>query len=158
MESVKLYLCRHGEALPGPVDRARELSAEGRGDVERTAAFLGASGVRVVRVGHSGLARARQTAEILAAAVAPGCTPQEMEGLLSEDSTDSIAWQLRDLEMDTLLVSHMPMLGDLVARLVTGKEVADVVRFRAGAVVALERVGSVWVLDWMLTPRLFREH
>ena len=78
---MRLYLVQHGEAQPEAVSPERELSAQGRLDVERLADFLGGRGVRAARVYHRGKTRARQTAEILAAHLAPGTVPDVLAGL-----------------------------------------------------------------------------
>lgn len=80
---MKLYLVQHGEALPKEVNSDRSLSDQGRQDAERLARFLAGRGVRVSRVWHSGRTRARQTAELLAAAVAPRTKAEACAGALS---------------------------------------------------------------------------
>ena len=60
---MKLYLVQHGEACAEDVDPERPLTAQGRADVERLAAFLQQAGIQVGRVIHSGKLRAEQTAE-----------------------------------------------------------------------------------------------
>ena len=88
---MKLYLVQHGEALPKEVDSDRPLSDQGQQDVERLARFLANRGVRVSQVWHSGKTRARQTAELLAAALAPGVKAEARAGLAPNDPTEAFA-------------------------------------------------------------------
>jgi len=69
---MRLFLLQHGDALAESIDPQRPLSARGRDDVQRVAEFLARAGTSVQRVCESGKVRARQTAEIAAAQLAPG--------------------------------------------------------------------------------------
>ena len=82
---MKLYLVRHGEALAKDVDPDQSLSEVGRANVERLAGFVGLRGVRAARILHSGKARARQTAEILAEAMADA---EALESAIPDDRED----------------------------------------------------------------------
>ena len=66
---MRLYLVRHGEALPREKDPERGLSDRGRQNAEKTAALLKGQDIEVEAVWESGKKRATQTAEIMAAAV-----------------------------------------------------------------------------------------
>ena len=68
---MHLYLVQHGEAAPETVDPARPLTPNGRKDIETLSAFLSECGVDAQRVINSGKLRARDSAEILAGAIAP---------------------------------------------------------------------------------------
>jgi phosphohistidine phosphatase len=152
---MKLYLVQHGEAQPEAVSAERELTPQGRQDVVRIADLLGACGARAARVFHSGKTRARQTAEILAARMAPGVAPEPLEGLNPNDPVRPVAGQARAWNDDTVLAGHLPFMGRLVALLVAGAEQPAVVAFQPGSVVCLGRdpAGS-WTILWMLRPEL----
>jgi phosphohistidine phosphatase len=132
---VKLYLCRHGEALPDGPDPQRPLSEKGRADVEKVAARLYHDDVHVGRVLHSGLLRARETAELLASRIAPGSRLEVLPGLGATDPPEPVAAAARDFPDDTLVVGHQPFLGKLASCL-TGREVAS---FSTGSIACLER-------------------
>ena len=150
---MKLYLVRHGEALAKDVDPDQSLSATGRANVERLAAFLDRRGVRAERIVHSGKTRARQTAEIIAEAMANAGACAARDGLAPNDPTAPVAREITGLREDTVLVGHLPFLGDLAARLVVGSEGVTVVAFRPATMVCLEHgVGSGWHVAWMLRP------
>jgi phosphohistidine phosphatase len=152
---MQLYLVQHGEALPAEVDPKRPLSVAGEADVRRIAAFLAGSGVRVARVLHSGKRRAEQTAEGLAATLAPGIAPESRAGLNPNDSTESLALELAAWQEDTILVGHLPFMARLASRLVAGREDASLVAFEPGSVVCLLRTDQrAWTVAWMLRPGL----
>ncbi len=136
---MRLYLCRHGEAEPDGPDSRRRLSEKGRGDVARVGEHLGERGVRVSRVVHSGIARARQTAQLLAKRMAPEVKPEAMEGLRPEDPADPVANRIDDFPEDTLVVGHQPFMGLLAARLLGKGERRHAVLFSPGTIACLER-------------------
>ena len=148
---MKLYLVRHGEALAKDVDPDQSLSAAGRANVERLAAFVGRRGARAERILHSGKARARQTAEILAEAMADAGACVARDGLAPNDPTAPVADEFAGLQEDTVLVGHLPFMGDLAARLVVGSEDVVVAAFRPATMVCLEHgAASGWYVAWML--------
>jgi phosphohistidine phosphatase len=154
---MRLYLVQHGEALAAEVDPARPLSAAGEADVRRVAAFLADAGVGVAAVWHSGKRRAEQTAQILAAALAPGRSPEARAGLDPQDPADDIARTLATRDQDLMAVGHLPFMAKLASRLVTGRDDAGVVAFRPGTVLALERADRErWTIVWMAAPDWFR--
>jgi phosphohistidine phosphatase len=153
---MRLYLVQHGEAVPEDVDPARPLSAGGRSDVERMAAFLARGGIRAVEVWHSGKRRAEQTAAILGAALSPERAPEARTGLNPNDPTEAIVREVATRDQDVMLVGHLPYMAKLANRLVVGREDAGVVAFRPGSVLCLERTDQRWTIVWMATPEWFR--
>lgn len=154
---MKLYLVQHGEAVAKHENPDRPLTEKGRKDVQRMAAFLARSGVRVARVIHSGRTRARETAVLLAQIIGPGRVVEEAEsGLAPDDSTDELAAAVARLGENLMVVGHQPSMGRMVARLVAGRDDPDLLAFEPGAVACLERRpgDGGWVVDWMVGPRL----
>jgi phosphohistidine phosphatase len=152
---MRVYLVQHGEAQPEAVSAERELTPRGRSELERVAALLARGGVRVGRVYHSGKTRARQTAELLAARLAPGIAPETLAGINPNDPVEPAAERLRGWTEDTLVAGHQPFMGKLVALLIAGRAEPPVVDYRPGSVACLERdAGSRWVLAWMVRPEL----
>jgi len=150
---MTIYLVQHGEAIPEQVDPERPLSGHGAEDVERLAGFLAHQGISVRRILHSGKTRARQTAETLATAVLAKGEPKAAEGLRPRDAAESFARQLQRDQGDMLVVSHLPFLDRLVARLITGHEERSCVAFSPGTLVALERSSEGhWVVSLVLPP------
>jgi phosphohistidine phosphatase len=152
---TRLYLVQHGEALPKEVDPDRPLSERGRSDAARMADLLKRAGVRVARVAHSGKTRARETAEILAGAVAESGDAESRSGLDPMDPTEPVAEEAASWSCDTMLVGHLPFMGRLVSRLLSQGEHPDAVAFRPGSVVRLERgAEGLWTIAWMIRPEL----
>jgi len=154
---VKLYLVQHGDSLPKETDPNRPLSKKGRADVTRLAAFLKGR-VRAARTIHSGKTRARQTTELLAAAIAPGQKIEVLSGIDPMDPTAPVAEQVQHWNEDTLIVGHLPFMCKLVARLVNGAEEPGIVAYQPGSVACLERSDDGrWTVVWMLRPELLSE-
>jgi len=152
---MKLYLVQHGDSLPEEVNPERPLSERGRRDVARLAELLGQRGIRVRQIFHSGKTRARETAELLAAQVAPGTAVAAMSGIGPNDPVEPLAERIKGWNDDALVAGHMPFMGRLAALLLAGKSESMVVAFQPGSAVCLERaVTGTWVMNWMLRPEL----
>ena len=152
---VKLYLVQHGEALSKDVDPDRALSDRGQAAVARLAAFLEGR-VQVSAVVHSGKTRARQTAELLAAALAPGLSVDAVAGINPNDAVEPFLRRITAAGKDTLVVGHLPFMAKLVARLVSGSEATAIADYQPGTIVCLQSENTAgWQIHWMLRPELF---
>ena len=77
------------------------------------------------------------------------------EGLGPKDQVAAAKQALEQTAGDIMIVGHLPFLSKLVALLVTGSEEDEIVEFRFGSVVCLERRdGGKWKVAWMITPAL----
>src|SRR5271154_3148698 len=85
----RLFLVRHAKAEPyvGRDDYARKLTERGRADARRIAKALAARRILPDLLIHSGAARAKQTAEILAAAWQDKAELEEDTGLYDASLT-----------------------------------------------------------------------
>jgi len=146
-----LYLVRHGKAEPGEDDNLRRLTDGGRKSVQRVGRRLADAGVHVNRIDHSGLIRARETAEILAGAV--GGDVRAVEGLGPTDNVASAARHVNGNE-DIMLVGHLPFMERMASYLLTGDADSQVLHFRTGAVACLSNAEGYWLLEWLLSPNL----
>lgn len=152
---MRLYLVRHGKAVPVGDEWRRPLAPRGRRDVARVAACLEKAGYRVGRVLHSGRERARETAEILSAAIGPAGRVEEMRhGLQPEDSPEILARAAAGWNEDVMAVGHEPFMGRMLARLLCGDADAPLALVKTGTVVCVEGVGDRWCLRWMIGPKL----
>ena len=159
---MRLYLVRHGKAEAGAEDADRHLSERGRADVQAVAQHLAAQEIPAQRIFHSGLSRARQTAEILASHLAPETPLQELADIEPWGDVQAFArlmagWAEDDLP-PTWVVGHEPFMGDAASLLVGGDPNARLLEVKTGTVMALESsvYGPRWKLRWMLTPRIVR--
>jgi phosphohistidine phosphatase len=152
---MKLYLLQHGDALPEEVNPDRPLSERGLEDVRRLAEFVWNHGILVKHVYHSGKTRARETAEIVAARMATGVKIEATTGLNPNDPVEPWANQINNRQEDTLLVGHMPFMGQMAAYLLCGNSGSQFVVFEPGSMLCLERDESGrWAIAWMLRPEL----
>lgn len=155
---MRLYVVRHGDAVSDRVDPARPLSDKGRAAVERSAVFLNRSGIRVGRILHSGKKRAEQTAELFARTLGGVDQLGAMEGLRPNDPIAPILNAIDEWTDDTMLVGHMPFVGNLVSQLVAGSEEVSTVLFLPATVACLVRTDDdTWTIRWTLSPELLTQ-
>lgn len=153
--TVKVYLARHGEAVPKVMNISCPLSETGIKDIERIAAFLAPRNIQVAHIFHSGILRAEQTAERLSKAFQSSAKMEAHDHLHPNDPVTPIASELKQADVDILIVGHMPFMSRLVSKLVIGDENQDVVQFQTGTLVCLERIGtSSFAIQWVVTPEL----
>ena len=153
-----LYLVRHAQAVDGDDDDARALSPEGRAQVRRLAAFLGASGgMEPAEIWHSPLVRASETAALLAGALGLRVPLRKVAGLRPGDDPGAMAARLQS-PLSIALVGHEPNLSALASLLVAGRAVPAVFHLGKCAVLALERTrpgnAACWMACWHLAPEL----
>ena len=118
---MQLYLIRHAHALSEEQDPGRPLSRKGRAQVKRLAKFLRAQpAFAPTAIWHSPLARSRQTARLLAQALAPNATLTEITGIEPEADARLTAKRLKPTPAALAIVGHEPHLSALAALLVTG--------------------------------------
>ena len=153
---MRLYLVQHGEALPEEKDPQRHLTATGERDAKKVARFLKPLALSVSEVWHSGKARAAQTAEILAPALAGKAKLVRREGLAPKDAVQPVREAVERFGEDLMIVGHLPLLEKLAASLVTGDKADDVVGFQYGCIVCLDNATEEggWQVAWMIVPEL----
>ena len=146
---MKLYLVRHGDALPEELDPERPLSEQGQKEIDRLAEILIQRGLSLSTILHSGKTRAAQTAERLAAKLLPAQGVLASGNLAPLDPVRPMADRIKAMADDTMIVGHLPFLGKLVSLLVAGKEDTNAVNFKSGGLVCLTRGGNRnWTIDW----------
>jgi phosphohistidine phosphatase len=148
--TVNFYLVRHGEAFPETQDPARSLTPAGRASVERLGSLAAARGARPSAIFHSGILRAKQTAEILGAQLAPGLSVEAITGLEPEDDPAIAAAELAIAQEPIMLVGHLPHMNRLAALLVSGNLNSAVVDFSPASMVCCARGAAQWTLVWKL--------
>src|SRR5262249_26544771 len=133
-------------------DQTRSLTPAGRTEVLATARALVSRGVEVAEIRHSGLVRARETAEILGEALAPPQGIHAATGLAPEEDPAVAAAELELAAKPLMLVGHLPHLARLVAAL-AGEAALEGIAFAPATAVGLERRLDGWTLDWVVRPR-----
>ena len=117
---MRVYLVRHGDAVSAEVNPHRPLSSSGRAQVAELAELAQSRGVEVEELCHSGILRAQETAEILAAYLKPPRGLRPMTGLLPEDDPDLAKAAIEAAEQPIMLVGHLPYMSRLAELLVKG--------------------------------------
>ena len=121
------------------------------------AQYLAAVGVALERIEHSEKLRARQSAEILAAALQPREGTKQVSGIGPNDDIQPVRERLQTEANNLMLVGHLPYLSRLVATLLGLERDQTVVEFRMGGAVRLDRNESgQWTLHWQLFRTCFR--
>ena len=116
---MKLWVLRHGEAEPygSRPDSERTLTTHGREEVLRSAARL--MGQPVTAIYASPYLRAQETAQLVREALGFEPEIRTVEWLTPETDPDKVAEQLVSVS-DVLLVSHNPLVGNLLSYLQHG--------------------------------------
>jgi phosphohistidine phosphatase len=149
---VNIYLVRHGEAVSEQQDPQRPLTSSGREEVERVARKAAAKNVQVSAIFHSGILRARQTAEILAEALRFASGIQSLSGLRPQDDPAIAKAEIEAAENPIMLVGHLPHLHRLVALLLSGDADSQVMEFPPATMICCSNDTSRWEISWTLAP------
>ncbi len=147
MTAIRFYLVRHAPAEPKGVegDAARRLTPGGRARFAAHVRTLGTD-LDVLLVATSPFARARETADVLAAAT--GAPVLEEEGLRPGESSGREILDLgRRLGPGSALVGHNPEIADAVAR-----AAGRALEVSAGAVAAIDADDAGFRLAWLRAP------
>ncbi|MGE3955640.1 MAG: phosphohistidine phosphatase SixA [Vicinamibacterales bacterium] len=160
---VQLYLIRHaiaeerGEAWPD--DTLRPLTRDGKSRMRKVVRGLGRLDVQVDVVLTSPLVRARETAEIVAAAFDPAPRIVVVDALAPDGSHTALLDALKKhaRRKSVALVGHEPDLGRLAARLVGARNPFE---FRKGAVCRIDVARlpptAPGAVQWFATPAMLR--
>lgn len=152
----KLLIMRHGEAAAGAPDHLRRLTAHGEKEASLMARWLASrvesGALGALRIIASPYVRAQQTAQIIGQAL--GCHVDVNEGITPDGSPHDVCEWLMTQSETILLVSHMPLVGELTGVLTEGRTNVGV-RFCTAAVAELK--AEVWAsgcssLTRMTTP------
>jgi phosphohistidine phosphatase len=117
---MKLWVLRHGEAVPHGSNRhdsERELTDHGRQEVLRSAALL--MGQPLTAIYASPYLRAQQTAQLVRDALGFEPEIRTVDWLTPDTEPDKVAEQMVAVS-DVLLVSHNPLVGNLLSYLQHG--------------------------------------
>lgn len=148
---MKLYLVRHGDSIPEGKDDERPLSPTGEAEVKQLAKFLLPLNINVSRIIQSQKHRAQQTANILAQNIVADSIQTSSE-LAPNASIMPILEEINILNIDTMLVGHMPFMAHLTNFLITKNQNTNVAMFKTSTIVCLEKIEQQWLMRWMLSP------
>jgi phosphohistidine phosphatase len=161
-----LYVLRHAlaEDTAAGGDEARHLTEAGRERTRKAAAGMRALGLELGLILTSPLARAAETAGIIAAGYANGLVPRVLPelatGVAPGEAIAALAPHGRNDSV--MIVGHEPQLSALISILLTGAPDGMHLRMRKGGCAALELPasgiqGGAAELLWMMTQRQLRK-
>ena len=108
-------------------------------------------GVSVAWVYHSGILRAEQTAELVAAVLDPEQGLRQINGLCPDDDPVIVKARVDSGNESVLLVSHLPFLSRLVGLMTTGDSDRSVIEFGPATLVCLSQQANRWKFNWSLS-------
>jgi phosphohistidine phosphatase len=148
-----LYLVQHAAAKREEEDPERDLTEQGRENIESVAHHLKRLNIQVSQIFHSGKTRAKSTAQVLAKHLQPSAGAAESPGLAPLDDPEIWADRIAQMDEDILLVGHLPHLARLAAILLCGNKEKSTVNFQMGGVLRLRCLEpGQWAVEWMIVP------
>ena len=163
---MMLYILRHAtaeEAASSGDDGARKLSERSKEKMRGAAAGLRAMGLKFDTILTSPLARATETAELVASAFDNSPPPQVMPALATGIAATDAVSALRAFAKheEVMIVGHEPQLSAIASILLTGASDIVHMKLKTGGCVAIDlparfdRGGGE--LRWILTHRQLRQ-
>ncbi|NLD57309.1 MAG: phosphohistidine phosphatase SixA [Methanomicrobiales archaeon] len=158
---MDVYILRHGKAEehgPGVADENRKLTKRGRREVAETGGWMAAQELTFDTIATSPLARAHETAKIVADVLEIPDRLVVWDMLAPGGEPDAICHEL-DNHPDAgafLLVGHEPLLSSLISRMIAGNESAGIIMTKGG----LAKIRNFSIhshpsgeLHWLLTVK-----
>jgi phosphohistidine phosphatase len=159
----ELYLIRHGVAEERgeawPDDTKRPLTEDGMSRLRKATRGLARLEISFDVVLTSPLVRTRQTAEIVAAGLAPKPSLVVVESLAPEGTFAALMADIAKHARKTrvALVGHEPSIGEIAARLIGSRHPIE---FKKGAVCRIDidalPPSGPGDLRWLLPPKFLR--
>jgi len=158
---MDLFILRHGRAASpaeGSGDAARQLTAEGRDEIRTIARWMRSKTFRFDVIATSPLARASETAEIVARILKAYDRIEAWEELRPGGDPETVGYHAAQYGPDAavLIIGHEPDLTHLIGRIITGGSGAHIVLAKGG----LAKIRNFSFekkpdgeLQWLLTPR-----
>ena len=151
---MRIIVMRHGDAVLGADDdAARALTERGRQQSLAMSQWLVPQVAKIERVVVSPYLRAQQTWQTISS-VLPCAEVEILDDLVPHGHADHVGDYLRALESEVstlLVVSHLPLVGYLVAELCPG---VTPPMFATSAMVAIELEKGHGHLLWQHAPHL----
>lgn len=150
--SKLIFLVQHGEAKSEAEDPERHLKEVGKEETRRVASILSRMSLKPSIIIHSGKARAKETAEILAEVLKPEKGIIEGDNLAPLD--DPSIWAKRlESEEGVMIVGHLPHLSKLTSLLLVGNQDVEIVKFRYSSCLVIAREDK-FRISLFITPEV----
>lgn len=158
---MDVFLLRHGkaeDATPEGGDAARNLTKKGAEEILGVGIWMAEQGLEFDLIATSPLARARETAAIVAGTLHYRKKPATWDVLVPGGRPDNVMHEISRHEkaFALLLVGHEPLLSSLVSRIIAGDESAGIAMTKGG----LAKIRNVSFtgrpsgeLHWLLTAK-----
>lgn len=151
---MKLYLVRHGEAEAlAPTDHERELTDNGRERITKSAQVLKRLGIAPKVIYSSPRIRAKQTAELIAAALDMDITiTEEVNFGFDESNIKTLIKDMRSRD-EVMFVGHNPDMSQIVHKM-SGASVG----MKKGGLARIDLVSTKvhrGELVWLIAPKVF---
>jgi phosphohistidine phosphatase len=136
--AVELLILRHGEAgnrsYSVSKDFGRDLTASGRTTMEDVAGSINGLKLVVDKIATSPLARAKESAEIIAKALKKEKDLEVWDELKPEGQTADLYRRLSKLkgESSILIVGHEPYLSGVISELISGSKGSRIILKKSG--------------------------
>ena len=159
--SVDIFILRHGKAEdagPRGCDADRQLTKKGRDEIIAVAHWITAQGIRFDLVAASPLARAQETAALVADVLGIAEKLVTWRVLEPGGDPDAVCREIgRHPEGSSLLlVGHEPQLSSLISRIISGDTGAGIAMTK-GALAKIRNYSSAvrpsGELHWLLTAK-----
>ncbi|CNI06347.1 phosphohistidine phosphatase SixA [Yersinia pekkanenii] len=153
---MQVFIMRHGDAaLDAASDAQRALTLCGQDESRQIASWLNEQSVDVARVLVSPYLRARQTLDVVREVMALPTEPEVMPELTPGGDPAFICCYLQTLAKEdcnaVLVISHLPLVGYLVAELCPG-QCPPMFATSAIACVDLDGDSGKGSFDWQVSP------
>jgi phosphohistidine phosphatase len=160
-QDVDIYILRHGkaeESAPGGSDAARRLTKKGSEEILGVGLWMAAQDLEFDLIAASPLARAQETAAIIAGVLDHKKKPASWDVLVPGCEPDAVCHEISRHTKSSaiLLVGHEPLLSSLISRIIAGTEDAGIAMTKGG----LAKIRDVSFtqrpsgeLHWLLTAK-----
>lgn len=139
---MRVILVRHGDADMANDDDARPLSDRGRVESVRVGTWLQDLHLTSPTIWHSNKLRTKETAVIIRDAAGWESELTEIEGLRPSSPVEPIASRISAEDNDLVIVTHLPIVSILAARLVRNGSSEDEWSFPTCGTLVLRRSES----------------
>ena len=164
---MDLFILRHGDAgnrLSDPIkDTKRQLTVSGKKEVVEIAKSLKKLGVKFNLIYSSPLARAFQTAKIIAEEYKFTKQIEQSEELKPNGSKDFLYNKLSKLNIDSviLIVGHEPYLSSMINDIISNNKNSNNIILKKAGLSRIKITSTVpklkGELRWLLTPRILKK-
>ena len=164
---MDLFILRHGDAgnrLSDPIkDTKRQLTVSGKKEVVEIAKSLKKLGVKFNIIFSSPLARAFQTAKIIAEEYKFTKQIEQSEELKPNGSKDFLYNKLSKLNIDSviLIVGHEPYLSSMINDIISNNKNSNNIILKKAGLSRIKITSTVpklkGELRWLLTPRILKK-